>query len=497
MKHLVFFLLALSVVSAFVPANHTVSSISDIERRILRAITFVENHYQNGRAVSGYLHDENSSVARAYAEDNALVVLALSAYQESHFSSSYYADLQKAMEFVVAAQTTDGDFYGYYDFGDEAWNFGGKFYYWNAVVLMSIAYAAFTITNQISSERAFWLPIVNKLRLCIDNWLPSSLSESGGVEFAFPDGSRRTDVTYQGALLMGLMHLTAFEYYWGQRNVADRFVDYATRMANWLYPLQERDSSRWGFGGFYSNVSMSLQTSEENAFAMFWLNRYYKVVGLLIPTDRTELEGMRTRMQDWEEGYVENITDNYGGVSFGRDAHGPTTYPRRTWTVSATLAATVDVWINLGPAKYWNDSSRIYAWLTGSNGRSPDMQTPRGNFYEGIFQGTTLHASDLASTMLALYSIIRAAFVSIPGTYPVTFTNPKFTRTISSTSIVVSQSTNSTIHDTTAPPENLVLYAIVGLVAVGIAVGLFTFKWNARKKHKGSAISRPAHSRKR
>ncbi len=369
MRQLVLLLLALTMAPIFAPANLAVSSTPDIERRILLAIAFLEGQFHNGVLVSGYLHDGNISQLRSYTEDNALVALALSAYEETHFSTGYYADLQRAVQFVVAAQTAGGDFYEYYNFGNGTWESGGKFFYWDAIVLMSVAYAAFTITNLNNSERAFWTPIVDRLRLCVDNWLPYSMSQSGDVVFSFPNGPTKADLTYEGALLMGLMHIAAFEYYWGSKSIAAQYAGYSKRMANWLHSLQERNATQWGYGGFYSNESMSLQTSEESAFAMLGLNSYYKVIGLIEPTQRTELENMRSVMQEWEEGYAENITDPSGSVSFGRAAHGQIQYPRPTWTTSAMLAVTVDVWINLGPPKYWNDSSRIYGWLTGTNKR--------------------------------------------------------------------------------------------------------------------------------
>jgi len=491
-------LLVLVIVPAFLPANLAVSSTNEIESRILHAINFAESQYHNGSDVSGYLHEENNSQIQSYTEDNALVALALASYQETHFSATYYADLQKAVRFVASAQAPDGDFYQYYDFGNGTWKSAGKFYYWNSLVLMSLAYAAFTITTQISSESFFWSPIVDKLRSCVDIWLPGSLNQNGSVIFAFPDGPRATDVRYQGALLMGLIYLATFEYYWGSRDVADRYAEYSRLMATWLYSLQERNMSRWGRGGFYSNASMNLQAGEENAFAMFGLNSYYKGIGLLLPSQRSELDGMRNLMQIWEEGYVENITAPYGAVSFGRDADGLKPYPRLTWTTSATLANTVDVWINLGPARYWNDSSRIYAWLTGSNERSTDMQTPEGNFYEEEpVARSPLRPSDLAVAMLALYSIIRTAFVKIPGTYPVSNSNPKFTRTSTSTPPAVTEPTTSTAQETPAKTANLALYTVAAVVIVLVALaGLFALRLSGKKKHRRPVSRRSTRSRK-
>lgn len=204
-------------------------------------------------------------------------------------------------------------------------------------------------------------------------------------------------------------------------------------------------------------------------------------------------------MQIWEEGYFENITAPYGAVSFGRDARGLKPYPRLTWTTSASLANTVDVWINLGPARYWNDSSRIYAWFTGSNERSTDMQTPEGNFYEEEpVAGSPLRPSDLAVAMLALYSIIRTAFVKIPGAYPVSNSNPKFTRASTSTPPAVTEPTTSTAQETPAKTANLTLYTVAAIVVVlGALAGLFALRLSRKKKHKRPASRRSTRSRKR
>lgn len=494
MERLAILLLALVVGSSVLPASIPVNSTSDVESRILRGIAFLQRQFHSGGTVAGYLHLANSSEMHALTEDNALTVLALSGYQESHFSSAFYSDLRRAVAFVDAAQAGGGDFYGYYDFGKGAWSLSGRFYYWNAIVLMSLGYAAFTITNQVNSERGYWAGVAARLVACSDRWLPSGIGENGGVTFALSNGSEGLDVGFQGAILMGLMYLALFEYYWGSRDVGDRLFAYAKPMASWLFSLQERDLTRWGRGGFYSNASKSFQPGEGNGFAMLGLNGYYKTVQLFTPTTRLDLEGMRGMMQDWEEGYVEKSADSYGGVAYGRGANGPIAYPKLTWTTAATLAATVDVWINLGPPKYWNDSSKIYSWLTGNNERSTDIQTPQGDFQGGIAIGGRLLPSDLGDSMLMLFAVIQAAFVSIPGTYPVTNAKQRTTETVSSENITLTQSNYSTTKETNQSAQNLQLYAITGLVILALMLGLVAYKRTIPRKAKRSSKPRKART---
>jgi hypothetical protein len=495
----VLILLGLAIVSTCAPANLATNSPLDIETRIVRAISFAKSQFHTVGAVSGYLHDSNDSNQLSYTEDNALVALALASYQETHFSASYYSDLQNAVAFVIAGQGTDGDFYQYYNYLNGTWKYAGKFYYWNSFILMSLGYTAFTITSQVNSERLYWSPVVERLRSCIDAWVPSSLGPSGGVLFASLDGRLGTDLRYQGALLMGLIYLAAYEYSWGSSTVANRYANYAKKVAAWLYPLQEHVTSRWGYGGFYSNATMNLQTSEENAFAMFGLISYYKGIALLMPDQQSELGTMRDLMQIWEEGYVESVTDPSGAVSYGRDAQGLKQYPRPTWTTSAMLADTVDVWINLGPPRFWNDSSRIYAWLTGTSGRSIDMQSSTGSFYaEESVAGGPLRPSDLATSMLALYAVIRTKFVKIPGTYPVSNSNPpKFTRPSSSNTTTGPQTTMS-VTQVESPESTISLYYVAAgtTIVLGALVGIFALRLR-RGKRRSARSSRSSKLRKR
>jgi hypothetical protein len=130
-------------------------------------------------------------------------------------------------------------------------------------------------------------------------------------------------------------------------------------------------------------------------------------------------------MMKWAVNYVERTRDPWGGASHARTNMGVTFYPKLTNATASTLQAMIDVWIDIGPEVYWNDSLRLYQWMVGTNEMSTDLQSApnivgegRG-FYEGIGLNGLMAASDLSTTALALYAIIRAGFVRIPGQYPI------------------------------------------------------------------------------
>jgi hypothetical protein len=409
----------------FLAPVHGASS-PGIEDRIKTAMGFIEGQLLTNSSVRGFLHatvpDEPQ---RMYSKDAGLVALALSAYQETHYSQEFYSNLKTAVEFVEAAQVGSGDFHEYYDLTSGTWINGGHLYYWNAYAMMGPAYAAFVITNQVQSERTYWAGVISKVRACVDYWVPRLQAADGSVPFSFPDGSTRIDITSNAALLVSLIHLAVFEYYWGQRSLATKYAGWSQKIASWLYSLQEKNNSTWGFGGFYTNQSRSLQTAFENGFAMFGLNSYYKAASLLLADFQPSIAELRQAMIDWMVGFVERMFDSWGGTQYARTAAGITSYPKTAMAMSSVLQAAVDVWINIGPSVYWSDSQRLYNWITGKNELSTDMQLATniagqpGGFYEGIGQNGTMTGSDLGLSALALYAIVRAAFVSIPGEYPV------------------------------------------------------------------------------
>jgi hypothetical protein len=360
-----------------------------------------------------------------YVEDAGLVALALSAYQETHYTQEFYSDLKTSAEFIENSQTSSADFHEYYDIATQTWIDGGQLYYWNSYAMMGPAYAAFVITNQAQTEKTYWAGVIDKLRACVDYWVPLRQAADGAITFSFPDGPAKADVAANAALLASLIHIALFEYYWGDRNLAARYARWSEKIAGWLYSLQEKNNSTWGFGGFYSEESRVIQRAFENGLILFGLNSYYKAASLLLSGFEPSISDLRQMMIDWMIGFVERMFDAWGGAQYARRASGIISYPKTIMAMSSLLQAGVDVWIDIGPEVYWNDSQRLYDWITGGNEFSVDLQSAAnmagkvGGFYEGIGQNGTMTYSDLGLSALTLYAIVRAAFVSIPGEYPI------------------------------------------------------------------------------
>jgi hypothetical protein len=455
-----------------------------IEDRIRSALELIKDQSYVSPQLQGFLHATTpAQPGRMYSEDASLVALALSSYQETHYSQEFYPYLKTSADFITRAQTPGGDFYEYYDITKQSWSNGGRLYSWNPYAIVGPAYAAFVITSQVQTERAYWASVINVLRRCVDSSIVSAQGKDGAVVFAFPDGSTRADVAANAALLVGLTYIALFEQNWGDGNLATKYARFAESIAGWLYSFQEKNSSVWGFGGFYSNQSRTLQPSFENGLIMFGLNSYYKAASTLLQDFQPSISDLKQVMIDWMVGFVERQFDSRGGVAYGRTSVGMISYPKTTMVVTWVLQATVDVWINIGPEVYWNDSSRLYEWLTGKNELSIDLQNATsvtgrgGGFYSGIERDGLMKTSDLGVDALALYALVRAAYVSIPGQYPVS----SATSTTHTSSAPIQQTTEATTVATrstqpTAERTPYFQYGLVATVAVALLVGIVAFR---------------------
>ena len=459
----------------------------EIENRILRSVDYVLSQYHSGNGVAGFLHSgQGAGTSRFYTEDNALIALALSSYQATHFSTRYYSNLKDAIESVLRAQTPQGDFHEYYDFQNSTWGLNGKMFCWNAYAVMGPAYAAYAVTTtQTNPESSYWLQIVNELRLFIDGWVKKSQDHDGAVIFSFADGAQSKDVGCNGILLMGLMYVAAFEFDSGDKAAATEYAGISEGIANWLYSFQELNETSWGRGGFYTDSSRDVQGSFENALCMFGLNAYYKAISLIIPSLRTSLESFRQAQKMWADTYEEKILDEWGGVSFSRTSSGLNSYPKTSDDAAVILAAMVDVWVNLGPPIYWNDSARIYAWMIGNNERGLDLQAPTGSFLFGFDQNQVLAQSNITTTTLVLYSLIQAQFISIPGQYPVGGISTTTRSRITASSQL---SATTTAAQASQPLNSNFVHVIAGLllaiVASSIVAVLYIKRGKTRRKRR-------------
>lgn len=417
MKSSLVFLVVALMILGFVP--QAFASQTNVESRITSAIEYIIGQQASGNGIEGFLRGTAPPDSqRMYTTDAGLVALALSFYMQTHPPIKNYENLKVAIDFLVHAQTESGDFREYFSTSNNTWGSGGRFYYWNAYALLGASYAAF-ILQQASVDTAYWNGIVDGLKKCVESWLPQNQVD-GGVGFYFPDGSVRTDIAANGAMLVALMHIAEFEFYSGDGYTAARYARWAEELAAWLRSRQEASKSSWGWGGFYMNGGKLEQDSYENGLAMFGLDSYYEGIGLISANFAPTIDEARSSMINWAEGFGDRMLDQLGGPSYARFQNGSIPYPKTVSAAASMTQALVDIWINIGTHAYWVNASRAYEWMTGANGQLPDLQTAQniqgvsGGFYFGLSQGGLIQRSDLGISALAMYALVRASYVRIP-----------------------------------------------------------------------------------
>jgi hypothetical protein len=418
-------MLLIILVASTIPAY--ASADAGIEARITSAMEFVVGQYSNISEVNGYLRGtgQTADSQRMYSEDAGLVTLSLAFYKETHatqFQTDRY--LKYAVNFLLNAQTSSGDFYEYYDQGNHTWQNGGKLYPWNAYVLMGIAYAGYVASIQSTDEKAYWTSVVDRLLLTVNTFFSASQLPSGAFDFHFLDGKDGADLESNGALLVGLIYMALFEHYLGDTDESTRLAVWSEGIAHWLLSQQEFNDKTWGIGGFYHNSTRTLQLTYENGIAMFGLLSYYKGIGVLLGSFQPTISEARQSMIVWAGGFFARIIDAWGGPRVGRSGSGNITYPKTTLEAASLAQAMGDVWIDIGSYRggkpdYWTDASKPFQWIIGANERSTDLQQAKSlqgtglGFYTGIENNRTIEASDLTSTALALYAILKVDQIGV------------------------------------------------------------------------------------
>jgi hypothetical protein len=404
------------------------SAVFNIEDRIGAAIDFINGQRLMG-SVGGFLRYTNTSNQRLiYSEDNGIIALALAGYQDTHYPYKFYSSLKSALEFIIQAQSPSRDFYEYYDVAAGSWFNAGKLYYWDSYVIMGAAYAAYVGSSKSADDISYWSKVVQRLRVCVDYWLPRRLTVGGSVSFSFPNSPDSPDIAASSAMLIGLIYLALQQYTWGDRGVASTYSAWSQAIASWIYNLQETNKASKAFGGFYSDATGKMQLSFENGLAMFAINKYYSAISLLTTKPAPSVEDSMQIMINWAEGFAERILDGWGGPQFGRSDGNIIKYPKEVKTASLILQALADVWINIGgptirqrgPPYYWSDAYNVYEWLVGENEFKVDLQRDRdiagiaGGFVDGLSGSGQYSEGTITPTTWSIYALIRTSYISIP-----------------------------------------------------------------------------------
>jgi predicted S18 family serine protease len=140
-----------------------------------------------------------------------------------------------------------------------------------------------------------------------------------------------------------------------------------------------------------------------------------------------------------------------------------------------------DVWIDIGSYRggkpdYWTDASKPFQWMIGANERNSDLQQAKGlqgsglGFYTGIDANRTIEASDLTTTALALYAMLKVDQIGVAASRTQGSAAQATTSTTTSTSITTSTST--TAFPTGISTETIAIIAVVAAIVIALAVVL-------------------------
>ena len=398
-----------------------VRASADVESRIISAIGWINGQKVSNVEYVGFARGNDPDTNRTvFVEDQALVALALSDYHSTHNDDRYDNLLNVAARFINSARTPRGDFYEYYDLRTGRWLHAGDFYSWNAYAIAGLAAAAYKISSKDYSQRTFWFPIEAKLKQSVTIFLGNQ-RDDGAWAFHGTSTTAREALTRENAVfLVGLLYLGLFESQWGSPEQARLYGQLAEKTATWIFSVQENNTALATFGGFPHSDTNSTQLSEENGEVLWGVDTYYSTIGVLLPQPSPSIWDARRAMADWVSGFAEKMRDSYGGPYNGRTSTSLNEYPKTTRGAAWMLQALVDIWINLGGPRYYDNSQKSYDWIVGGNELGAELQQAssisgvQGGFYESISAGTVDRTSRTDVTASALYAFVRSAFVQVP-----------------------------------------------------------------------------------
>jgi hypothetical protein len=210
------------------------------------------------------------------------------------------------------------------------------------------------------------------------------------------------------------------ERLYGDNATASKFASYSQAVAAWLVKQQESNSTSWGLGGLYTDASRLKQELQANAVALFGLNSYYKIIGLLTPSPFPSVEQVRSLMVAWMDHYVAFMVDSTWGPLASRTQNIVNAYPKLVSAAGWLMRAAADIWINIGTLDYQIQTGQMYEWLTGRNELGVDLQLAHnragesGGFILGIDDGVIINMTTTASNAAAMFGMVHGSLISIP-----------------------------------------------------------------------------------
>ncbi|MEM3552481.1 MAG: hypothetical protein QXE15_02470 [Candidatus Bathyarchaeia archaeon] len=376
----------------------------------------------------GFLTIDNGK-NRLYVEEHAFIISALILYRKTFTSNRYDEEIKTTLKFILSSQNPlKKDYYQYYDLGIGEWRISGKLFYWNAYIIEAVSYSAFQIRyygNLNESELAYWNQAIYSIKSFLNFWEGAQKNDGSWV-FEY-NNTCEARLSENSALLTGLLYLAIYEWLWGNKTEALKFIDLAEKTLDWILSLQEVNSKSWGYGGFYQTIARNIQDSYSNAKAAFALNSYLRVIPPLKTDFKSKYYKVRDALTIWVEGFVEKMLDEFYGIYNSRSLLRITNYPKSVVQASLMISALIETWIDMGDSKYRDLADKILKWLTGENEFKKDLQSPQGAFYKEIQKTKIVYQFNLSVTALALSALLNSILIGIPE---INFIQPTLTLTL-------------------------------------------------------------------
>jgi hypothetical protein len=355
-----------------------------------------------------------------FVKDQALVALALSEYRYTHNTVSNNAMIDTAANLTMSAQTPSGDFYEYYDIRDGRWHNSGDLYSWDAYVIGALALASYRVTAEIQRPSGFWFDVEANLKKSVSGFIGYQ-RDDGAWLFRVEGSVERKALTRENAwMLAGLSNVGLFERLWGSPQQAAYYGFLAEKTAKWVFSTQVDDVTQFNYGGFPHSDDNSTQFTDENGEILRGIQGYYSAIASLVDTPSPTIQDTRRLMVKWVRGFVNQMSDTYGGLYYARTINTITYQPQTTLGNSWVIRALADIWVDLGDPAFKDGSGVVYNWLIGGNVAGVDLQGApslgggQGGFYRSINGSAVDTTTTTDVTAAALYAITDAAYIKIP-----------------------------------------------------------------------------------
>jgi hypothetical protein len=455
----------------------------NVELRMNSAIEWIAEQQLTSVPFPGFARGTDPSTnGTIYVKDQALVALALSEYRYTHNTVQYNAMIDTAANFTMSAQTPLGDFYEYYDVRDGHWHNYGDLYSWDAYAIGALALTSYRVTAEVQTPSNFWYGVEAKLKKSVSSFIGDQ-REDGAWLFRVEGTAGRKALTRENALMLaGLSYIGFFERLWGRPQQAAYYGFLAEKTAKWVFSMQVADLTQFNYGGFPHSDVNSTQFADENGEILRGIQGYYSAIASLVDNPSPTIQDTRRLMVYWVRGFVNQMSDSYGGLYYARTASAIVFQPQTTLGNAWVLRALVDIWVDLGDPAFRDGSGVVYDWMAGHNVAGADLQGApnlaggNGGFYRSINGSSVDTTSTMDVTAPALYAITDAAYIKIPEV-PTTTTTSSATTSSKGESFLTTSgrtaTTSASSSTTNGNSVNSLMYGAAVLVVVIVLVAVF------------------------